>query len=129
MTKGNVIILILGIIAIAAGIFVYFEASSFQNGARLTEGKVVHVIGSSYSIKYVTDDGTVKIKNGSGKTHGFREGANAKVWYSISNPDRARLSDGKRGGRKIIFAGAFCILLGIYPLFLKKSDTPHIPAS
>jgi hypothetical protein len=129
MTKGNVIILILGIIAIGAGIFIYFEAASFQNGARLTEGKVVHVIGSSYSIQYVTDDGTVKIKQGSGKTHGFREGANAKVWYSISNPDRARLSDGKKGSRKIIIAGAFCILLGIYPLFLKKGDTPRIPAS
>ena len=129
MTKGNVIILILGIIAISAGIFVYFEASSFQNKARLTEGKVVHVIGSSYSIQYVTDDGTVKVKQGSGKTHGFREGANAKVWYSISNPDRARLSDGKKGGRKIIIAGAFCILLGIYPLLMKNKRDSHNPVS
>jgi hypothetical protein len=129
MTKGNVIILVLGIIAIAAGIFVYFEASSFQKGARLVEGKVVHVIGSSFSIQYVTDDGTVKIKQGSGKTHGYREGANAKVWYRIDNPDRARLSDGKKGSRKIFMAGGFCILMGIYPLFMKKKPENMIQPS
>jgi hypothetical protein len=129
MTKGNFIMLILGIIVIGAGIFVYFEASSFQKGARLTEGKVVHVIGSSYSIQYVTDNGTVKTKKGSGKTHGFREGAGAKVWYRIDDPDRARLSDGKKGSRKIIIAGAFCILLGLSPLFLKKKGSTEKPAS
>jgi len=120
MEKGNVIILILGIIAIAAGIFVYFEATSFQEKASLTEGKVVYVLGSSYRVQYTTDDGTEKVKYGSGKNHGFREGASAMVWYNIDNPDKARLSDGRKGSRKIIIAGAFCILLGIYPLFLKK---------
>ncbi len=39
MQQGNRIILVLGILAIAAGIIVYFEASSFQKKARLTEGK------------------------------------------------------------------------------------------
>ena len=123
MQKGNVIILILGLIAICSGIIVYFEASSFQKGASLTEGKVIHVLGSSYRIRYVTDDGTEKILQGSGKTHGFRQGDSAKVWYRIDNPDRARLSDGKKGSRKIFIAGAFCILMGIYPLFLKKKET------
>jgi len=123
MTKGNVIILVLGIIAIAAGVFVYSEASSFQKKAKLTEGKVVHVLGTSYSIQYVIEDGTEKIVKGSGKRHGYREGASAKVWYRIDNPDKARLSDGKRGGKKIVIGGAFCILLGISPLFLKKRGT------
>ncbi len=120
MQQGNKIILVLGIIAIAAGIFVYFEASSFQKNAKLTDGKVVHVLGSSYKIQYVLDDGTEKILQGSGKTHGFREGNSAKVWYSMKNPDRARVSDGKKGGKKIVLAGFFAVLLGIYPLFMPK---------
>jgi hypothetical protein len=127
MQQGNKIILVLGILAIASGIFVIIEASSFQKKARLTEGKVVYVLGSSYRIQYFTDDGTEKVKNGSGKTHGYREGASARVWYRTDNPDKARLSDGKKSGKKIIFAGAFCILLGIYPLFMKKKEAPGTP--
>jgi len=42
------------------------------------------------------------------------------MWYRTDNPDKARLTDGKKGSKKIIIAGAFCILLGIYPLFMKK---------
>jgi hypothetical protein len=122
MQQGNKIILVLGIIAIAAGIFVFFEASSFQKNARLTEGKVVHVIGSSYRIQYITDEGAVKTLQGSGKTHGFREGQSAKIWYSIKNPDKARVTDGKKGGRKIVIAGVFAVLLGIYPLFMRKKN-------
>jgi hypothetical protein len=122
MQQGNKIILVLGILAIAAGLFVYFEASSFQKNARLTEGKVVHVIGSSYTIEYVTDGGSVKSIRGSGKTHGFRQGQGAKVWYNLKNPDRARVTDGKKGGKKIVFVGVFAVLLGIYPLFLRKKE-------
>jgi len=129
MQQGNRIILVLGILAIAAGLYVYFEASSFQKKARLTEGKVVYVLGSSYKIQYVTEDGAEKIKQGSGKNHGFREGASAKVWYRIDNPGKARLSDGKKGGKKIIIAGAFCILMGIYPLFQRKKEAPGTPVS
>jgi hypothetical protein len=64
MQKGNVIILILGIIVICSGIFVYFEASSFQKGARLTEGIVVHVPGSSYRIRLPEPQGVRPKKNG-----------------------------------------------------------------
>jgi hypothetical protein len=120
MEQGNKIILVLGILAIAAGVFVKSEASSFQKKAVLTEGKVVHVLGSSYKIRYVTDDGTEKILQGSGKTHGFREGNSTRVWYRTDNPDRARLSDGKKGAKTLFIAGTVCILLGIYPLFQKK---------
>jgi hypothetical protein len=35
MLQGNKIILVLGIIAIAAGILVFFEASSFQKNASI----------------------------------------------------------------------------------------------
>lgn len=120
MQKGNVIILVIGILAIAAGIFVFFEAASFQKKSIFTEGKVVYVLGSSYRIQYFTEDGTEKIVRGSGKTHGFREGESAKVWYRTDNSDRARLTDGKRGGKRIIIAGAIAVMLGIYPLFQKR---------
>jgi len=122
MEQGNKIILVLGILAIAAGVFVIVEASSFLKKAVLTEGKVVHVIGSSYKIQYFTGDGTEKIYQGSGKTHGFREGNSVSVWYRTDNPDRIRLTDGKKGAKTLFIAGIACILLGIYPLILKKKN-------
>lgn len=122
MEQGNKIILVLGILALAAGVFVIFESSSFLKTAVLTEGKVVHVIGSSYKIQYFTNDGTEKIYQGSGKTHGFREGNIVSVWYRTNNPDKVRFTDGKKGARTLFIAGIVCILLGIYPLFLKKKD-------
>jgi hypothetical protein len=124
MEQGNKIILVLGILAIVAGLFVKFEAASFQKKATLTEGKVIYVLGSSYKIQYFTDDGIEKIHRGSGKKHGFREGNRVKVWYKTDNPDRARLSDGKKGARTLLIISAFCILLGIYPLFMKKKVDP-----
>jgi len=124
MQQGNRIILILGILAISAGICVYFEALSFQKNARLKKGTVVYVLGSSYRIQYIADDGTEKLKQGSGKNHGFREGESTNVWYRTDNPDKARLSDGKKGGKKIFIAGAFCILLGIYPSFKRRQKAP-----
>jgi len=120
MEQGNKIILMLGILAIAAGVFVKFEASSFRRKAVLTEGKVVHVLGSSYIIRYVTEDGTEKIYQGSGKTHGFREGNSVSVWYRTDNPGRVRFTDGKKGAKTLIISGIACILPGIYPLFQKK---------
>jgi uncharacterized membrane protein HdeD (DUF308 family) len=122
MEKGNKIILVLGILAIAAGVFVRFEASAFLKKAVITEGKVVHVIGSSYHIQYFIGDGTEKIYKGSGKTHGFREGNSVPVWYRTDKPDRIRLSDGKKGAKTLFISGIVGILLGVYPLFLKKKD-------
>lgn len=122
MEQGNKIILVLGILAIAAGVFVILEASSFQKKAVSTEGKVVHVLGSSYKIQYFTDDGTEKIYQGSGKTHGFREGNSVRVWYRTDNPDRVRFTDGKKGAKTLLITGIVCILFGIYPLFLKKKE-------
>jgi hypothetical protein len=122
MEKGNKIILVLGILAIAAGVFVIFNSSSFLKKAVLTEGKVVHVLGSSYKIQYFTSDGAEKIYQGSGKTHGFREGNIISVWYRTDNPDRIRISDGKKGAKTLFIAGIVCLLLGIYPLFIKKKD-------
>lgn len=120
MEKGNKIVLVLGILAIAAAIFVYFEAKAYLEKAVLTEGKVVHVLGTTYRIQYYTSEGTEKIYYGSRKTHGLREGNTIKVWYRADNPDRARISDGKRGTRILFIIGVACLLLGISPLFLKK---------
>lgn len=129
MQKGNVIILILGIIALAAGVFVRYEAKSFHKQTRMTEGKVVYVLGSSFKIQYFTEDGTEKILRGSGKTHGFHEGATVKVWYRTDNPDRVRLNDGKKAGKTLFIIGGFSILMGIYPLFLKRGGTPQKPVA
>lgn len=129
MQQGNKIILILGIIAIAAGILIIVEASSYQKKARFTEGKVVYVLGSSFRIQYFTEDGTEKIKQASQKNNRRHEGDSANVWYLIENPDKARLSDGTKGGKKVIIAGVFGILLGIYPLFIRKKDTSGTPVS
>jgi hypothetical protein len=120
MEKGNKIIMVLGILAIAAGVAVHYNYSSFLKKATLTEGKVVHVLGSSYRIQYFTGDGTEKIYQGSGKSHGFREGNPIRVWYRTDKPDRVRLSDGKKGSRRLFTAGIACILLGVYPLFMKR---------
>lgn len=120
MEKGNKIILVMGIIALAAGIIVKSEYASFIKGAIQTEGKVVHVLGSSYRISYTIQDGTEKIRRGSGKGHSYHEGDIVKAWYSAENPDRVRFSDGKKAGNMLFGTAIFCILMGIYPLFLKK---------
>lgn len=120
MEKGNKILLVLGILAIAAAVFVNYEAKSFLKKALLTEGKVVHVIGTSYKIQYFTNDGAEKIYQGSRKTHGLREGNIIKVWYRADNPDRVRLSDRKKSTRALLISGIVGVLLGIYPLFQKK---------
>ena len=122
MEKGNKIMLVVGILAIAAGIFVYYESLSFQAKATSTEGKVIHVLGSSYKIQYCTADGTEKICHGSGKNHGYREGNTLTVWYKTDNPDRVRFSDRKKASRTLIIAGIAGILMGIYPLFIKKKQ-------
>ncbi|MCU0457080.1 MAG: hypothetical protein MUE74_12320 [Bacteroidales bacterium] len=123
MQQGNKIILVIGIIAIAAGIFVYSEASSFQKKAVLIEGKVIYVLGSSYRIAFNTEDGTEKVIEGSWKNNRLREGQGRDVWYLPDNPDKARITNGKKGGKKIVLAGVVCILLGVYPLFVRKRET------
>jgi hypothetical protein len=124
MEKGNKIILAIDILVIAVGIIVHYEAASFREKAIPTEGKVVHVIGTSYKIQYFTEDGTEKICQGSGKNHKFREGNSVKVWYSKDNPDRARFTDRDKIARILIIAGIVGILLGIYPLLTRKKDKP-----
>lgn len=123
MQQGNKFILVIGIIAIAAGIFVYSEASSFQKKAIYTEGKVVYVLGSSYRIAFNTEDGTEKVIRGSQKYNALREGQSRNVWYMPDNPDKARITDGKKGGKRFLIGGVFCILLGIYPLFNRKKES------
>jgi uncharacterized membrane protein HdeD (DUF308 family) len=120
MQKGNVIILVLGVLVIAAGVLINMNYSSFIKSASLTEGTVVHVSGSSYKIQYTTDDGIEKIHQGSQRNHKYREGNTISLWYKIDNPDVIRLSDFKKGFNKFLIAGIACILLGVYPLFMKK---------
>jgi hypothetical protein len=60
------------------------------------------------------------IYQGSGKQHGYREGNSVKVWYKSDNPKRVRFSDRKKESRALIIAGVVGMLLGVYPLFIKK---------
>lgn len=122
MEKGNKIILVMGVLAIGAGIFVKYDATKFQEKAVETEGKVVHVIASSYHIQYFTADGTEHIYKGSGKNHKYREGNTVKAWYHSEKPQKVRFTDGIKTARTIILAGIVCILLGIYPLFTRKRE-------
>jgi hypothetical protein len=47
----------------------------------------------------------------------------------IDNPDKVRLTDGKRGGKKVIIAGIFAISLSIYPLYIRKKGAPGTSVS
>jgi hypothetical protein len=123
MEKGNKIILVLGILALIAGVLIRYEAKAFLKKATPTEGKVVHVLGSSYRIKYFTKEGIEKTYQGSGKTHGFHEGNSVSMWYRSDKPDRVRISDGKKGAKTMFISGIVCILLGIYPLFQGKKSS------
>jgi uncharacterized membrane protein HdeD (DUF308 family) len=120
MEKGNKIILVIGIVAIMAGVFVTFEASSFQEKAVLTEGKVVYVLGTSYKIRYFTNDGAEIIYQGSKKTHGYREGNSVRAWYRSDKPNKIRFTDGKKEAKILFIIGISSIFLGIYPLFFKR---------
>ncbi len=122
MEKGNKIILILGILALATGIYLTCDDNAFKKKAVFTEGKVVYVLGSRYNIQYFTGDGTEQTLRRSQKTHGYHEGDIVSVWYRNDKPGKARLSDAGKGSKKLFITGAFCILLGVYPLFQKMRE-------
>lgn len=120
MEKGNKIILVMGIIAMAAAVFSYFESSAFHGKASETQGRVVHVLGSSYRISYTTAEGNELVYQGSGKTHGFREGDAVNIWYRNDKPAKVRFNNSHKGAKMLGGIAAFCIIMGLYPLFLRK---------
>ncbi|HCE57610.1 MAG TPA: hypothetical protein DER09_07295 [Prolixibacteraceae bacterium] len=123
MLKGNKIVLVLGLITLAAGIFVFSREFSFRKKAVQTEGVVVSTIGSTFNVQYFTADGTEKVKRFSAKSNPYRAGDPKNVWYLPENPDRAKLTNDTKGGKTLLKVAFVCLLLGVYPLFIKKKVT------
>lgn len=125
MKTGNIILFVLSAITIAIGVTIYLEASSFQKTARLTVGTVVNSSLSRYEIKYTSEDGierTIK-RTHSSKGGKFRNGDKIKVFYQIADPDKTHTSDGKKGGKKVVFWGGILLLFNLVSIYFgKKKD-------
>jgi hypothetical protein len=115
MKPGNKILFVLCAIALAAGVIIYLEASAFQKTAKVTKGYVSGTSLSRFEIKYFSDDGKERIYAGNhgGKGRRYHDGEEIKVYYQIDNPDKARISDGKKGGKKVVFWGFILLLFNL----------------
>lgn len=122
MYKGNIILFVLCLFAIAAGIAVYFEASAFQKKAKITEGIVDNTRISSYNVKYTSDDGVEHTLRISGKNR-RHTGDKLTVFYRADKTNKARITDGKKGGKKIIIIAIVMILLNLFFVYKNKART------
>jgi len=125
MKSGNKIVLIIGVIALVVGSFVISSELSFRKNSLQTEGKIVSTLGSTFHVQYFTADGTEKVKRFTAKMNPYRTGDTKNVWYLPDNPDRVRLSNEPDSGRTLIISGLFCLLLGVYPLFIGKTKSTN----
>lgn len=123
MLKGNKIALVLGLIALVAGIFVFRSELTFRKKAVQTQGVVISTLGSTFDVQYAIVDGTEKVKRFSTKSNHNRAGDPKNVWYLPENPERAKLTNDTKGGRTLLQFAIVCLLLGVYPLFMKKKET------
>jgi len=122
MNKGTRILLVLCLIAIGAGIAVFFEASSFQKKAKVTEGIVENSRLSSYHVIYTSDDGVKHSLYVSKKNNGLNDGDKINVSYRIDNPDYARINNGKIGGKKIIIIAIVMLLFDFYMIYINRKN-------
>jgi len=74
---------------------------------------------SRFEIKYYSDDGNERIYAGNQSSKGrkYHDGEEIKVYYQIDNPDKARISDGVRGGKKVVFWVSMLLLFNIYAVY------------
>lgn len=119
MNTGTKILFVICAIIIAAGITIYFEASAYQKKSNVTQGTVVNSSLSRYEIKYTTDDGIERFskRTHSSKGRKYHDGEIVKVFYQKDNPDKCRISDGKKGGRKTVFWGFILLLFNLYIVY------------
>lgn len=112
MKPGNKILFVLCAIAAVIGVVIFFEASAFQKTSKIAQGVVVNSTLSRYEIKYTSDDGIERTYKGTHSSKGgrYHDGEKIKVFYQADNPDKCRISDGKKGGKKVVF-WAFIMLL------------------
>jgi hypothetical protein len=126
MKTGNIILFVLCGIAIAAGMAIYLEASAFQKTAKITIGTVANSGLSRYEIKYTSEDGIERTYKGTHSSKGKKRHDNdkVKVFYQVANPDKCRISDGVRGGKKVIFWAFLFLLFNLVSVYQgRKRDT------
>jgi hypothetical protein len=119
MNTGNKILFVLCGIVIAAGVVLYLEASAFQKTAKITEGIVANSGLTFYDVRYTTDDGIERTnkRTHSSKGKTYHNGDKVKVFYQIADPDKYRISDGKRGGKKVVFWGFILLLFNMLSVY------------
>jgi hypothetical protein len=119
MNLGNKILFFVSGIVIASGVAFYLEASAFQKTAKITEGVVANSSISRYEVKYTSDDGVERTdyRTHSSKGSTYHNGDKVKVFYQIANPDKCRISDGKRGGKKVVFWGIILLLFNLLSVY------------
>ena len=121
MKPGNIILLVICLVAIGIGTAIYFEASAFQKTAKITVGTVTDSDISSYYVKYTSDDGVERTFKGShGKTKKGYPGEKKKIFYQADNPDKARITDGVKAGKKVIIFAFLLLVLNIYMIYTNR---------
>ena len=116
MNRGNVILLIICIIGIIIGTVIWLEGSAFQKTAKITMGTVASSGSTYYDVKFTSDDGIERTHKGTqSKTGKHRDGETMKVFYQTDNPDKSRLTDGVKSGKKVVI---ITILLLLFDLFM-----------
>jgi hypothetical protein len=122
MNTGHKILFVICAITIIAGVAIYFEASAYQKKSKIAVGTVVNSRISYFDIKYTSDDGIERIYNGrsSSKGHHYHDNEKVKVFYLIDNPDKIRISDGKKGGKKVVFWGFVLLLFNLFMVYTNR---------
>jgi hypothetical protein len=127
MKSGNIILFVLCAIAIAAGVAIYLEASAFQKTAKVTQGTVASSSLSRFEIKYTSAGGVERTYKGTQSSKGrkYHDGDKVKVFYQIANPDKCRISDGVKGGKKVVFWAFIMLLFNLLSVYhgRKKDKT------
>jgi hypothetical protein len=125
MKTGNKIFFVLCAITLMAGMIIYFEASAFQKAAKITTGTVINSGLSRYEISYASDDGITRTYKGvqSSKGRKFHDGDELKVFYKSDNPDKVRISDGVKSGKKILKIGIIMVLFNILSVYFDRKRT------
>jgi hypothetical protein len=115
MKKGNIILLVICLIAIITGVAIYIEASAFQKTAKVTEGIVASSSSSVFYVTYTSDDGGQRTHKGyqpkNGKHH---VGEKFRVFYQVANPEISRITDGRKTGKTILIVALVLLLLDLY---------------
>jgi hypothetical protein len=121
MNRGNIILLVICLIAIAVGSAIILEASAFQKTSKVTEGKVVSSDFTYYTVQFFSDDGAERSYRGRhGKPKKYFTGDKVKVFYQADNPDRSRITDGKKSGKKVIGIAILLLILDLYLIYTNK---------